>query len=127
MTATDELRALLDERGVEWTASDGEHVKETCWPYMGELAAAFAEYGNGTTRFACDTWCFTPAQAIAATLGRGTCRMVVDNKHRVDKVTTSWGCVCSACSGFHEFTHGEGWAFCPSCGRRVIDAGEVDG
>lgn len=52
---------------------------------------------------------------------RGTCRMVVDNKHRVDRVTTSWGCVCSACGGFHEFTHGEGWAYCPSCGRKVVD------
>lgn len=71
MTETDELRRQLDERGVEWTANDGEHVKETCWPYMGELTAAFAEYDNGTTRFACDTWCFTPAQAIAATLGMG--------------------------------------------------------
>lgn len=70
MTATDELRRLLDERGVEYTTSDGEHVKETCWPYMGELTAAFAEYDNGTTRFACDTWCFTPEQAVAATLGR---------------------------------------------------------
>ena len=75
MTATDELRRMLDERGVEYTTDDGEHVKETCWSYMGELMAAFAEYDNGTTRFACDTWCFTPEQAIAATLGRGTCEM----------------------------------------------------
>ena len=36
---------------------------------MGELTAAFAEYDNGTTRFACDTWCFTPEQAVEATLG----------------------------------------------------------
>ena len=69
MTATDELRRLLDERGVEWTANDGEYVKETCWTYMCELTAAFAEYNDGTTRFDCDTWCFTPEQAIAATLG----------------------------------------------------------
>lgn len=69
MSATDELRRLLDKRGVEWTANDGEHVKETCWSYMGELMAAFAEYDNGTTRFACDTWCFTPEQAVEATLG----------------------------------------------------------
>lgn len=54
-------------------------------------------------------------------MGLGTCKMVVDNRHRVDKVTTSWGCVCSACGGFHEFTHGEGWAFCPSCGREVVN------
>ena len=68
--ATEELRARLVELGVEYTANDEKHVKETCWPYMGELMAVFAEYDNGTTRFACDTWCFTPAQAIAATVGR---------------------------------------------------------
>lgn len=74
-SATEELRRMLDERGVEWTANDGEYVKETCWTYMGELTAAFAEYNDGTTRFACDTWCFTPEQAIAATLGSGTCKV----------------------------------------------------
>lgn len=70
-SATEKLRRLLDERGVEWTACDGEHVRETCWDYMGELTAAFAEFDNGTTKFACDTWCFTPEQAIVATLGNG--------------------------------------------------------
>lgn len=70
MSATEELRRMLDERGVEYTTNDGEYVKETCWPYMGELAAAFAEYYNGTTRFVCDTWCFTPEQAVEATMGR---------------------------------------------------------
>ena len=69
MSATEELRELLNERGVEWTANDGEYVKETCWPYMGELTSAFAEYYNGTTRFVCDTWCFTPEQAVEATMG----------------------------------------------------------
>lgn len=54
-------------------------------------------------------------------MGRGTCEMVVDNHHRVDRVTTSWGCVCSACGGFQKFTHGKGWAYCPSCGAKVVD------
>lgn len=81
-TATERLRVLLDERGVEWTANDGEHVKETCWPYMGELMAAFAEYDNGETRFACNTWCFTPEQAIAATLGSCNCSNNCTNSER---------------------------------------------
>jgi len=67
--ATERLRALLDERGVEYTTCDGKYVKETCWPYLGELMAAFAEFDNGTTRFELDHWCFTPEQAVAATLG----------------------------------------------------------
>lgn len=86
MTATDELRRLLDERGVEWTANDGEYVKETCWAYMGELTAAFAEYNDGTTRFACDTWCFTPEQAIAATLGTPVTGETSDGYHTFNEL-----------------------------------------
>lgn len=112
--ATDELRRLLDERGVEWTANDGEHVKETCWPYMGELTAAFAEYDNGTTRFACDTWCFTPEQAIAATLGGGTCH----------NVSTTGNFRCSECDAADlDFDKP---SFCHGCGRRVIDVRQGD-
>lgn len=128
MTATDELRALLDERGVEYYKhEDGEPLRElkkaadpaTSWRIGG--ASVCAVPIEDSEFF--DLWIdhCTPSQAIAATLGRGTCRMLVDNHHRVDKVTTSWGCVCSACGGFHEFTHGEGWAYCPSCGREVVE------
>lgn len=66
---TTELREKLTERGVEYTTNDSERIKETRWPYMGELMAEFTEYSDGTTHFECDTWCFTPKQAIAATLG----------------------------------------------------------
>lgn len=123
-SATDELRRLLDERGVEYTSNDGEYVKETCWPYMGELTGAFAEYYDGTTRFECDTWCFTPEQAIEATLGAGACR---------DEGDPSDFC-CSKC-GMHMFTETSGTYtmiasdectiimrpnFCPNCGRKVV-------
>ena len=110
-TATETLRQLLDERGVEWTANDGEHVKETCWSYMGELMAAFAEFDNGTTRFACDTWCFTPEQAIEATLGRGTCSL---------ERAPQYGEDCMACSGCGCVMDDYLWSnFCPNCGRKV--------
>ena len=135
MSATDELRTLLDERGVEWTANDGEHVKETCWPYMGELMAAFAEYDNGETRFACDTWCFTPEQAVEATLGSfnctngertGTCHAdetdriecggIIDGRHYDIHVME-----CSECGHTYEHVNGD-YEYCPHCGRRI----EVD-
>ena len=73
MSATDELRRLLDERGWEYTTDDGKYLKETCWAYMGEFMAAFVEFDNGETRFELGHWCFTPEQAIAATLGNGEC------------------------------------------------------
>ena len=119
MTATETLRQLLDERGVEWTANDGEHVKETCWPYMGELTAAFAEYDNGTTRFACDTWCFTPEQAIAATLGTGTCKVKVGSGE-----SAGWW-VCSTCGALFDMVgtlrRDRKPRYCPNCGAEVVE------
>ena len=116
MNATDELRRLLDERGVEHTDAEDGHTQHTFW--LGgdhEIAAC-----NSGERLA--VYNLTPSQAIAATLGRGTCEMIaVDRYCDVDKLTTSWGCVCSACGSFHKFTHGEGWAYCPSCGREVAN------
>lgn len=118
MKATEVLRRLLDERGVEWTANDGEYVKETCWTYMGELTAAFAEYNDGTTRFACDTWCFTPAQAIAATLGSGECEI---------ETTENWLPAeryhrCKHCGAFFAVMNASGDiqpCVCPNCGKAV--------
>lgn len=122
---TTELREKLTERGVEYTTNDGKHVKETCWPYMGELMAAFAEYDNGTTRFACDTWCFTPEQAIAATLGRPKVKKVrgmTYDEHGGEVYFL-------ACSGCGDWVDGDldcigeddGPNFCHNCG------GEFDG
>lgn len=124
MTATDELRKMLGDRGVEYTTGDGEHVKETCWPYMGELIAAFAEYDNGTTRFACDTWCFTPAQAIAATLGADEYAI----EHNVDG---SYKCPKCGCVVDYDIRGDDEriitmddyvipFNFCPKCGAEVV-------
>lgn len=133
MTPTEELRAKLDELGVEYTANDEKHVKETCWPYMGELMAVFAEYDNGTTRFACDTWCFTHEQAIAATVEPNKTTVKKDGEcqychRRMDKrksvrtmnheawVNVEYGTLDIAVyghEGFVPITH------CPWCGREL--------
>lgn len=107
MTATELLRAKLDELGVEYTASDEEHVKETCWNYTSESMAEFAEYYSGTTRFACAVWSFTPEQAIAATVGAWTCEWCKDGK-TFDKQT-----VMMTNHGWQKIRH------CPNCGRRI--------
>ena len=69
MTATDELRRLLDERGVEWWEGDDE--RKTHWRSNG-LTWEYFNSGNG------DAWLgflgaceqdIAPEQAIAATLG----------------------------------------------------------
>lgn len=121
MSATEELRRMLDERGVEWTESDSKYVKETCWPFMGELTAMFVEFDNGETRFSCDHWCFTPEQAIAATLGGGECEMVTSGTPcdgNTDKA-------CTSCGAYNigEYYDGNSHIavakFCPECGKAV--------
>ena len=61
MSATEELRALLDERGVFWEKGVGGIT--TC---VGDWC--FVEYPNGKLAATCEP-ALTPQQAIAATLG----------------------------------------------------------
>jgi hypothetical protein len=69
MTATDELRRMLDERGVEYEVDDAKTVRVTRWRAYGDWVS-FIEYDNGDTKFCIDARRLTPEQAIAATLGR---------------------------------------------------------
>ena len=62
MNATDELRRLLDERGVEWVASG----TDTCWTSADGYPMRAWETTNGTHMRVAD---LTPAQAVEATLG----------------------------------------------------------
>lgn len=115
---------MLDERGVEWTANDGEYVKETCWTYMGELTAAFAEYNDGTTRFACDTWCFTTEQAIAVTLGAGTCKVESSVAIEFDTlISTNYYEFEMKCGYRFSWSDNEPPDYCPGCGRKVVHDG----
>lgn len=72
MTATERLRAMLDERGVEWTAGEDECDRKTHWK-SGGLTWEYFNDDNG------DAWLgflgaceqdISPEQAVAATLGR---------------------------------------------------------
>lgn len=107
MTATDELRRMLDERGVEHY--DG--TKSTLWlkDEHGYRASA-DELTSG--RLSVHIWCDTPAQAIAATLGAGTC-------HEVEDEDTGF-IVCSECGAVHDKDYTSYYCWC--CGRRI----EVD-
>lgn len=96
MTATDELRRLLDERGVEYEGGERSlRWRDRYGIMMQAFPLANGELGMGV-------WSCTPAQAIAATLGRGTC-------HNED----GW---CSECQHFLHV----GFEWCPWCGRKVV-------
>ena len=120
MTATDELRRMLDERGVEH--EDDEDVTRFFGPDGFEVV--MQEDIDG--KLDCLTPLYlTPEQAIVATLGRGTCR---DKNRRFN----TWE--CSECGAtvllmFDDFGEPsycvDGVAdvprYCPNCGRRVVE------
>lgn len=118
MSVTEELRHMLDERGVKWDELQSyEGGKMTRWrDSMGRYVTA---YDEGMVTFFDDFyWQPTVRQAVDATLGRETCQFVwslADN---------GWADhTCSAC-GYVENTDVHvrlGWHYCPSCGAKVID------
>ena len=117
MSATDELRRLLDERGVEYEGGERSvRWRDRNGVMMQAFPLADGELGM-------DVWSCTPEQAIAATLGRGTCH---------DEGDPGDFC-CSEC-GVRMFTDvsdtytmiaSDGRTiikhpnFCPNCGKRI--------
>ena len=111
MSATDELRRMLDERGVGYKDRDmfGKHVLHWGEPLRG---AMFTDGGEWTELVVENA---TPAQAIDATLGREMCRRVLYKPTGV--------LVCSECGAGmprqldkYCYLH-----YCPNCGRKVVD------
>ena len=112
MNATEELRALLDERGVEWMPSVWSANDETFYK-VGEIGYLATELSSGRMKVCIEGYP-TPAQAIEATLGRGTCKNVSN---------PPGGFLCSEC-GWGDFAEPShllaGARFCPNCGREVV-------
>ena len=113
MTATERLRELLDERGVNHY--DG--TESTLWlkDEHGYRASA-DELTSG--RMSVHIWCDTPEQAIDATLGAGTCRMKFNADYSYDEIYPTMAYECSACGNL---TMDGKPNFCPNCGRKVVD------
>lgn len=123
-SATERLRALLDERGVEHY--DG--IESTLWlkDEHGYRASA-DEVSGGMMRL--HVWCTSPEQAVAATLGPGTCEDVT-SEDRTQAFTCS---ECGCWVAYDEYwetgiyVDGDGQAvhihprYCPNCGRRVVE------
>lgn len=116
MTATDELRRLLDERGVEWR---GGLPTETMVEADG-LDLLYVALPDGRVRAFIRNY-LTPEQAVEATLGRGTCH---------NAAPSYLDFLCSECGFVHyhsdENDSGDGneWRYCPSCGAEVIKVKE---
>lgn len=107
-SATDELRRMLDERGVEW----GGEFYESCTFWNDETNLAVASEDIDGKLWVSQS--VTPEQAIEATLGRGTCK-------DVGRYCFS----CSECGWVANEPHhvlGGFWPnYCPNCGRKVVE------
>ena len=122
MSAIDELRRLLDERGVEHFGDGYLHITSF---FMGGVWASVTETSTGKLMLRATFE--TPEQAIAATLGpcncsnserTGTCH----NVHEPPKDETFWPAPhfkCSGCGATHVSM--EYVFYCPNCGRKVVD------
>ena len=135
MSATEELRRLLDERD-EYYRTSGNR---TWWGrpidmHTGKPINVFHYQAQpmGEDRLFVELQLATPEQAIAATLGQGTC-------HNASKVMDEHGqarFACSECGAWidsrmlwnPEYRNGESpWVsgcklnYCPNCGRKVVD------
>lgn len=125
MTATERLRELLDERGVEWAAPDESWNQDsiTYWK-VGSIKWVAFESENGTLWLNCNSVTdLTPSQAIAATLGAGTCHPIIsDNLTESEGTGDAWA-DCSECGHLlYVLTdpNSEPPNYCPNCGRKVI-------
>jgi hypothetical protein len=116
MTATEELRRLLDERGVEhydrfdvteWVGSDGE------------ICHTSAIYSNRATVLVLRK-CTTPEQAIAATLGAGTCKLESAHAYWDPYVRTAYQIELS-CHTLDAWDDPVPPSYCPYCGKRVVE------
>ena len=147
MTATDELRVLLDERGVEWgnvrnDGSESDYLTE--WQFENNQGKAIAiewAVGSGLS-VEIHRYHLTPEQAIAATLGSCNCSNNCTNDCTNSERTETChdegdpGDFCCSACGVRMFTDtsdtytmiaSDGRTiikhpnYCPNCGRKVVD------
>jgi len=111
---------MLTERGVKWIPVAWNPKRETFYHAANGVGFCADEYTDGVRIYTDAT--ITPEQAIAATLGSGTCRDEGDPSDFL----------CSECGARMYIDTGETYTmidslgniieqpnFCPNCGRRI--------
>lgn len=114
MSATDELRAMLNERGVKWSNPvQMEGSEFTRWHDANGTQWTASEVTHADSKLRIGASHVTPAQAVEATMGCGECKQVLTDCH--DGLMPPFTAHCSACGDEWGFTPN----YCPNCGRRV--------
>lgn len=124
-SATERLRALLDERGVEWrrTPHYSSESQDNETVFAGDGIEWLAnDHLNGRLGLRALRYEVTPEQAIDATLGRGTCE-VEESWHGESEMVEYR---CTACDEYMavEVVKPDGAQppnYCPNCGRKVVE------
>lgn len=130
MTVTEELRRMLDECGVEYEVDDTQ-ISETEWYCVTKLRDGY--HDRWTYEEPPDSDLLVSYQydlgaedAIAATLGRGTCiadetdtwECVCDGLGRYGERVTIHVMECSACGRTFEYINGS-YEYCPYCRAKI--------
>ena len=126
-SATERLRALLDERGVEWrkTPHYSSESQDNETVFEGNGIEWYAnDHLNGRLGLRAVRYEVTPEQAVDATLGRGECHPVIsDNLSESEGTGDAWA-DCSAC-GHLLFVltdpNSQPPNYCPNCGAEVVE------
>lgn len=119
-TSTERLRAMLDERGVKWESAGWPAEYQTFYEAGGVgfiVIGLDDELGNSRMRVCFEDY-MTPEQAIAATLGAGTCTLI-NAADDLGSGTSSFMCFECGYTALDDWW--EEFNFCPNCGRRVIN------
>lgn len=134
MTATEVLRRMLDERGVEYEAPHAGFTIVRTDNAVCKFYETLEEPERGVFAVVTTDW-LTPEQAIAATLGSCNCTNDCTNSERTTTVDETWHVgfhtwngervtihvmECSKCGRTYEHVNGN-YEFCPRCGRKVVD------
>jgi len=131
VSATEVLRSLLDELGVEHEGTDRSlRWRDRNGVMMQAFPLADGELGM-------DVWSCTPEQAIAATLGSCNCTNGERTGTCIADETETWECVCdqigrygkrvtvhvmecSECGRTYEHVNGP-YEYCPHCRARITE------
>lgn len=130
MTATDELRKLLDEHGVE---HEDSHEVTVAGVHEWDVTIWLGVAGVRYLAVSCDDCdgkegCvylygayLTPKQAIAATLRSGKCELIEHGSLANWPDMVCWS--CSACGfGWHHSRNDKQFSYCPNCGAKAVGA-----
>lgn len=118
-SATERLRALLTERGVEWMPIAWNPKRETFYHTPDGVGFCADEYTDGVRIYTDAT--ITPEQAVAATLGPGTCEVEGSTLHEYEGgyAGSEWEHELS-CGHTVWWGSGDAPEWCPWCGKRVV-------